>query len=142
MATKLLARRRRDLTSGEFKKPFSDFLVRYTFACIELGFSLGDRSGFLVGTDLLEDRFQLGHAALRFVCRMISEFAWNSERCDVSHRSLALHRTHALRRRSFDMVIVPEAANMPPTPWQTEILESGIWFQNIGPVQMPFNIWP
>jgi hypothetical protein len=28
---------------------------------------------------------------------------------------------------SFDMMIVPEAANMPPTPWQTEILASGIW---------------
>jgi hypothetical protein len=69
MATKLLARRRRDLTSGEFKKPFSDFLVRYTFACIELGFSFGDGSCFLVGIDLLEDRFRLGQAALRFGCR-------------------------------------------------------------------------
>ena len=28
---------------------------------------------------------------------------------------------------SFDMMMVPEAANMPPTLWQTEILESGIW---------------
>src|SRR5271170_716090 len=28
---------------------------------------------------------------------------------------------------SFDMMIVPEAANMPPTPWQTEILAPGIW---------------
>src|SRR6516162_8171603 len=28
---------------------------------------------------------------------------------------------------SFDMMIVPEAANMPPTPWQTEIRASGIW---------------
>jgi hypothetical protein len=27
----------------------------------------------------------------------------------------------------FDMMIVPEAANMPPTPWQTEILAPGIW---------------
>ncbi len=27
---------------------------------------------------------------------------------------------------SFDMMIVPDAANMPPTPWQTEILASGI----------------
>jgi hypothetical protein len=27
---------------------------------------------------------------------------------------------------SFDMIIVPEAANMPPTPWQTEILAPGI----------------
>src|SRR5215470_8171242 len=27
---------------------------------------------------------------------------------------------------SFDMMIVPEAANMPPTPWQTEILAPGI----------------
>jgi hypothetical protein len=26
----------------------------------------------------------------------------------------------------FDMMMVPEAANMPPTPWQTEILASGI----------------
>jgi hypothetical protein len=25
------------------------------------------------------------------------------------------------------MMMVPEAANMPPTPWQTEILASGIW---------------
>ena len=25
------------------------------------------------------------------------------------------------------MMIVPEAANMPPTPWQTEILATGIW---------------
>src|SRR5467141_146367 len=25
------------------------------------------------------------------------------------------------------MMIVPEAANMPPTPWQTEIRASGIW---------------
>ena len=25
------------------------------------------------------------------------------------------------------MMIVPEAANMPPTPWQTEILAPGIW---------------
>jgi hypothetical protein len=28
---------------------------------------------------------------------------------------------------SFDMMIVPEAANTPPTPWQTEIRASGIW---------------
>jgi hypothetical protein len=28
---------------------------------------------------------------------------------------------------SFDMMIVPDAANMPPTPWQTEILAPGIW---------------
>ena len=37
--------------------------------------------------------------------------------CEASHR----------RRKggSFDMMIVPEAANMPPTPWQTEILASG-----------------
>ena len=28
---------------------------------------------------------------------------------------------------SFDMMIVPLAANMPPTPWQTEILAPGIW---------------
>jgi hypothetical protein len=28
---------------------------------------------------------------------------------------------------SFDMMIVPDAANMPPTPWQTEIRASGIW---------------
>ena len=75
MATKLLARRRRDLTSGEFKKPFSDCLVRYAFACIELGFSFGDRSGFLVGIDLLEDRFRLGNAALWFGCPMIVEVA-------------------------------------------------------------------
>ena len=27
---------------------------------------------------------------------------------------------------SFDMMIVPAAANMPPTPWQTEILAPGI----------------
>ena len=27
---------------------------------------------------------------------------------------------------SFDMMIVPLAANMPPTPWQTEILAPGI----------------
>jgi hypothetical protein len=26
---------------------------------------------------------------------------------------------------SFEKMIVPEAANMPPTPWQTEILASG-----------------
>ena len=25
------------------------------------------------------------------------------------------------------MMIVPDAANMPPTPWQTEILAPGIW---------------
>jgi len=25
------------------------------------------------------------------------------------------------------MMIVPEAADMPPTPWQTEILAPGIW---------------
>jgi hypothetical protein len=25
------------------------------------------------------------------------------------------------------MMIVPEAANMPPTPWQTEIQAPGIW---------------
>jgi hypothetical protein len=25
------------------------------------------------------------------------------------------------------MMMVPEAANMPPTPWHTEILASGIW---------------
>ena len=77
---------RGDLTSGEFKKPFSYFLVRYTFACIELGFSFGDRSGFLVGIDLLEDRCPLGHAALPFGCPMIIEFARNSERSDGSHR--------------------------------------------------------
>jgi len=28
---------------------------------------------------------------------------------------------------SFDMMIVPEAANMPPTPWQTLILAPGTW---------------
>ena len=28
---------------------------------------------------------------------------------------------------SFDMMMVPEAANMPPTPWQTEILAPGTW---------------
>jgi hypothetical protein len=28
---------------------------------------------------------------------------------------------------SFEKMIVPEAANMPPTPWQTEILAPGIW---------------
>ncbi len=28
---------------------------------------------------------------------------------------------------SFVMMIVPEAANIPPTPWQTEILAPGIW---------------
>ena len=28
---------------------------------------------------------------------------------------------------SLEMMVVPEAANMPPTPWQTEILASGIW---------------
>jgi hypothetical protein len=27
---------------------------------------------------------------------------------------------------SFDMMIVPDVANMPPTPWQTEIRASGI----------------
>jgi hypothetical protein len=27
---------------------------------------------------------------------------------------------------SFDMMMVPEAANMPPTPWQTEIFAPGI----------------
>ena len=27
---------------------------------------------------------------------------------------------------SFDMMIVPEAGNMPPTPWQTEISAPGI----------------
>jgi hypothetical protein len=26
---------------------------------------------------------------------------------------------------SFDMMIVPDAANMPPTPWQAEILAPG-----------------
>ena len=26
---------------------------------------------------------------------------------------------------SLDMMIMPEAANMPPTPWQTEILGAG-----------------
>src|SRR5260370_11289505 len=28
---------------------------------------------------------------------------------------------------SFVMMMVPEAANMPPTPWQTEIRAPGIW---------------
>src|SRR5271165_4577439 len=28
---------------------------------------------------------------------------------------------------SFVMMIVPGAANMPPAPWQTEILALGIW---------------
>ena len=28
---------------------------------------------------------------------------------------------------SFDMMIVADAANMPPTPWQTEIRAPGIW---------------
>ena len=27
----------------------------------------------------------------------------------------------------FDMKMVPEAANMPPTPWQTEIRSPGMW---------------
>jgi hypothetical protein len=30
-------------------------------------------------------------------------------------------------RRLFDVLMVPEATNMPPTPWQTEILARGIW---------------
>jgi len=34
---------------------------------------------------------------------------------------------HAAQGGSFDMMMAPEAANMPPTPWQTEILASGIW---------------
>src|SRR5260370_2407436 len=29
------------------------------------------------------------------------------------------------------MMIVPDAANMPPTPWQTEILASGIWAEAV-----------
>ncbi len=28
---------------------------------------------------------------------------------------------------SFDMMMAPEAANMPSAPWQTEILQPGIW---------------
>jgi hypothetical protein len=28
---------------------------------------------------------------------------------------------------SFDMMIVPDAANIPPTPWQTEIFAPGTW---------------
>ena len=90
MATKLLARRRRGLTSGEFKKPFPNFFVRYTLARIKLGFSFGDRSRFLVGIDLLEDRFQLGHAALQFGYPMIIEFACNSGRSDGSHRFMSI----------------------------------------------------
>ena len=45
----LLARRRNDLTRGEFEQPFSDFLIGYTFTRIELGFGFSDRSDFLVG---------------------------------------------------------------------------------------------
>jgi hypothetical protein len=33
----------------------------------------------------------------------------------------------SLHGGSFDMMIVPEAANMPATPWQTEIFAPGIW---------------
>ena len=33
----------------------------------------------------------------------------------------------AVHGGSFDMMIVAEAANMPPTPWQTETLAPGIW---------------
>jgi hypothetical protein len=29
------------------------------------------------------------------------------------------------------MMIVPEAANLPPTPWQTEIFASGIWARTV-----------
>jgi hypothetical protein len=32
---------------------------------------------------------------------------------------------------SFDIMIVPEAANMPPTPWQTEILAPGILHEGV-----------
>jgi hypothetical protein len=28
---------------------------------------------------------------------------------------------------SFEKIIVPDAANQPPTPWQTEIFAPGIW---------------
>jgi hypothetical protein len=33
----------------------------------------------------------------------------------------------AAQGTSFDMMIVPDVANMPPTPWQTEIRAPGIW---------------
>jgi hypothetical protein len=65
MATKLLARRRRDLTSSEFKKPFSDFIVRYTFACIELGFSFGHGACFGFVVNLIKNRLHLSHPILR-----------------------------------------------------------------------------
>ena len=34
---------------------------------------------------------------------------------------------------SFDMMMVPEAANVPPTPWQTEIRAPGIWAGAVPP---------
>ena len=44
-------------------------------------------------------------------------------------RKFRLHR--AAHGASFDMTMVPEAANMPPTPWQTEILAPGIWAEAV-----------
>ncbi len=64
MATRLLARRGNDLTPGEFEQPFSDFLVRYTFARVELGFSFGDRACFGFAVDLIKNGLHLSHATL------------------------------------------------------------------------------
>ena len=64
MATRLLARRRSDLTSGEFEQPFSDLLVRYTFARVELGFGFGNRACLGFAVDLIKNGLHLSHATL------------------------------------------------------------------------------
>ena len=64
MATRLLARWGGDLTSGEFKQPFSDLLMRYAFACVELDFSFGDRACLGFAVDLIKNRLHLSHATL------------------------------------------------------------------------------
>ena len=47
-------------------------------------------------------------------------------RCEVPRHDLS-RATSRRQGGSFDMMIVPEAANLPPTPWQTEILAPGIY---------------
>ena len=58
--------------------------------------------------------------------------ATTEQRSSVDAAS-GMRRTGSLLRRlvchdaSFVMMIVPLAANMPPTPWQTEIFAPGTW---------------
>jgi hypothetical protein len=57
---------------------------------------------------------------------MIAYLARKFERRRRAGAALLIKADYKNQGAWFDMMIVPLAANMPPTPWQTEILASGI----------------